>query len=273
MEEAKKKAQATYNSAADSFDHPANSYWKRYGTKTIERLKLLTGNSVLDVACGTGASAIPAAQLVGAAGKVIGIDLAEKMLDAGKSKAQQLGLENIEFKYQDMTAIHSHFNDEFDAVVCVFGVFFVPDMENLVRGLWRCVKPGGRLAITTWGPNLFEPMYTVFNNAVRALRPELVSDFRPWDRLTEKQSLQRLLSVTDSNEIFCEAENGELSLTSLDDWWKIVMGSGLRSVVESLGPQNAEEVRKNCLSYLEKNRIKKIETNVIYGTAIKTIVG
>src|SRR5690349_1979412 len=45
----------------------------------------------------------------------------------------------------------------FDAVVCVFGVFFAPDMTAFAAGMWRLVRPGGMLAITTWGPGLFEP--------------------------------------------------------------------------------------------------------------------
>ncbi len=49
----------------------------------------------------------------------------------------------------------------FDAVVCVFGLFFVPDMEAQVAELWRMVRPGGQLAITTWGPGIFAPAYFI----------------------------------------------------------------------------------------------------------------
>ena len=64
-DEAKKKAAATYNAAADFYDHPTNTFWERYGRRTIERLLLAPGTRVLDVCCGSGASAIPAAQAVG----------------------------------------------------------------------------------------------------------------------------------------------------------------------------------------------------------------
>ena len=52
-------------------------------------------------------------------------------------------------------------------MVCVFGIFFVPDMPAAVRALWHVVRPGGRLAITTWGPRFLEPASTAFWNAVR----------------------------------------------------------------------------------------------------------
>jgi SAM-dependent methyltransferase len=54
----------------------------------------------------------------------------------------------------------------FDAVVCVFGIFFVPDMVVAVRALWQLVRSNGQLAITTWGPRFFEPATTAFWNSI-----------------------------------------------------------------------------------------------------------
>lgn len=62
---AKLKAQTTYNLAADCFDARPLGFWARYGQRTVARLELRTGDRVLDVACGTGASALPAAEAVG----------------------------------------------------------------------------------------------------------------------------------------------------------------------------------------------------------------
>src|SRR5215208_3918687 len=79
LEEAKKRAATTYNAASDFYDHPANTFWSRYGRRTVERLKLTPGARVLDVCCGSGASAIPAAESVGPSGSVTGIDLAHNL--------------------------------------------------------------------------------------------------------------------------------------------------------------------------------------------------
>lgn len=57
--------ETTYNAAADSYDHPANTFWDRYGRRTVDRLRLRRGDRVLDVCCGSGASALPAAEAVG----------------------------------------------------------------------------------------------------------------------------------------------------------------------------------------------------------------
>ncbi len=145
---AKLKAEATYNAAADHFDDGPLAFWDRYGRGTIERLSLRPGSSVLDVGCGSGASAIPAAVAVGPFGRVVGIDLAQRLLDIARAKSAAQKLSNIDFQRADMTAL-DYPDGSFDAVVCVFAVFFVTDMVTQVRELWRLVRPGGKLAITT----------------------------------------------------------------------------------------------------------------------------
>src|ERR1700752_2668577 len=97
-DDAQTKAASTYNSAADYYDHPANFFWERFGRRTVERLQLPLRARVLDVCCGSGASAIPAAEAVGLDGSVLGIDLAENLLELARSKANQRSLKNIQFR-------------------------------------------------------------------------------------------------------------------------------------------------------------------------------
>ncbi len=261
------KAQATYDAAADSYDDPANEYWNRYGRRTIERLCLAPGSRVLDLACGAGASALPAAEQVGPTGRVIAVDLSANLLAIAKRKAKTQDLNNIQFFNRDMASISR--TGDFDAIVCVFGVFFVESMQDFVSGLWGALRPGGSLAITTWGPDLFEPMYSAFDTAVRLKRPDLVSDFRPWDRLTSIASVEQLFRDVGATTIDVTAEEGQQPLSEAESWWKVVLGSGLRSVVVEMGPSLAEEVRSSNLMYAQENKIRSIATNVIYGRAIK----
>jgi ubiquinone/menaquinone biosynthesis C-methylase UbiE len=190
-DEARGRAAKTYNAAADAFDDPANSFWERFGRRTIDRLHLQPGMRVLDVCCGSGASAIPAAEKVGPEGFVLGVDLAENLLERARSKATRRELQNLEFRVGDMLDLSLE-RSEFDAVVCVFGIFFVPDMRAGVRALWQVVRPGGKLAITTWGPRWFEPATTAFWNAIREVRPDLYKGFNPWDRICARGLLRRI---------------------------------------------------------------------------------
>jgi ubiquinone/menaquinone biosynthesis C-methylase UbiE len=156
----------TYNAAADHYDHPALSFWDRFGRRTVERLPLTPGMKVLDVCCGMGASALPAAERVGPAGSVVAVDLAQNLLNKGANLAAERHLKNIEFRRADLEDLR--FTDRsFDAVICVFGIFFVPDLSAAVRGLWRLIRPAGLLGITIWGAKVFEPADGIFWDAVR----------------------------------------------------------------------------------------------------------
>src|SRR5215469_8024572 len=97
----------------------------RYGHRRA--CQLARGAAVLDLCCGAGASAIPAAHAVGPSGRVLGIDVAAPMLELARARAAQEGLAHIEFRQGDATRTGLP-DGSFDAVICVFGVFFVPDM-------------------------------------------------------------------------------------------------------------------------------------------------
>ena len=265
---AKLKAQKTYNLAADCFDAQPLGFWARYGRRTVARLELRPGARVLDVACGTGASALPAGEAVGSQGRVTGVDLAEQLLARGREKAKQHRLTNIEFLQADMTSL-GYPDAHFDAVICVFGIFFVPNMESLVGELWRMVRPGGRLAVTTWGPRIFAPAYDVWNEAVRKVRPDLHAAYNPWDRITTPDAVRTLFAGAGVPNVDVEPEDGYQPLQAPGDFWTIALGSGLRWTIDQLGPQDAEHVRQGVLEWLAEHKVDRLETNVIYAVAAR----
>lgn len=265
---AKLKAAATYNAAADHFDDEPLGFWARLGERTIERLDLPAGALVLDVGCGTGASALPAAEKVGPRGHVVGVDLAERLLDVARQKARRRGLANLRFEVGDME--HLGYPDgHFDAIVSVFSIFFVADMTRQVRELWRMVRPGGMLAITTWGPRVFEPATSAWWKAVEEVRPDLVVTTNPWDRITDPEAVSNLLREAEVANFEIAAEDGNQNLHSADDWWTIVLGSGFRWTVEQLGQDAAEHVRSANLAHIRRSNISSVETNAIFAKACK----
>jgi ubiquinone/menaquinone biosynthesis C-methylase UbiE len=268
-QEAAAKAAATYNAASSCYDEPALSFWDRFGQRTVERLILTPGMHVLDVCCGSGASTLPAAERVRPGGQVLAVDLAENLLALGRAKAAHRQLENIEFRAADFESLGLP-GESFDAVICVFGIFFVPDMAQAARELWRMVRRGGQLAITTWGQDLFEPGNSIFWNAVRAEQPELYKGFNPWDRINDPLSLRALLQESGIEDAEVVAESGTQPINSPEDWWSIVMGSGYRGTIEQLAPAARERIRRANLSALEAAPIREVATNVIYARATKS---
>jgi ubiquinone/menaquinone biosynthesis C-methylase UbiE len=112
-----RRAAATYGAAVDHYDRPALSFWDRFSAATVSRLPLAPGDRVLDLCCGAGASALPAARAVGAAGRVLGIDVAAPLLAMARDRAAAQGLANIEFRHSDATGTGLP-DGGFDAVVC-----------------------------------------------------------------------------------------------------------------------------------------------------------
>jgi ubiquinone/menaquinone biosynthesis C-methylase UbiE len=100
----RRPAQRTFEAAADTYDAPANGFWALTGRRTIGRLELERGARVLDLPCGSGASALPAAEAVGPTGSVVAVDLSAGLLGLARAEAHAAGLRNLRFLQADMRA-------------------------------------------------------------------------------------------------------------------------------------------------------------------------
>jgi len=258
----RERISAAYNAAADQYD--ALAFWGYYGARSTSRGELREGEIVLDVCSGTGASAIPAARAVGPSGRVIGLDLAPSLIVLAREKAAAEGLSQIEFRHADFDQAYFR-PSSFDAVICVFGIFFFPDMRATLQKMWRVLRPGGRLVITTWGPDLFEPGNSVFWKAVREVRPELCGAFNAWDRLRTPDRVAALFEEAGVPVAENEAEDRDHPLSSPEDWWKIVMGTGYRGTLEQLAPDERQHVYRACMGV----KSAAVRTPVLYTVARK----
>lgn len=267
-ENAQDRAAFTYNAAADSFDASPLSFWEYFGRRTIELASLPIGSRVLDVCCGSGASALPAAEVVGPTGKVIGVDLAKQLLLLARTKAIQRRLGNIEFEVGDMLSLRFP-TESFDAVVCVFGIFFVPDMAKALSELWSRVRPGGKLAVTTWASNFCKPASDAFWRSIKNVRPDLHKGFNPWDRIDSPESLRAVFDQAGVASPTITREDRLHPINSGEDWWTIVLGSGYRGTTEQLDLAERQKVQEANLTFVRDEKISAIETNVLYALAKK----
>ena len=263
------RAARTYAAAADHYLRPALGFWDRWGAATVARLPLASGDAVLDVCCGAGASALAAARSVGPSGNVLGLDLAQPLLALARQRAADLGLTNVSFRECDAT-VSGLRSGSFDAVVCVFGVFFAADMPAFVAEMWRLVRPGGSLAITTWGPDWSEPASSLFWGSVRELQPALFKAFNPWDEITTAPALADLLARGGIGHPAVEATTGEHhELERADDFWDIVLGSGYRATVDALGDEQRQRLRERVVGELRSRGVTRVRNDVVFGSAVK----
>ena len=263
------RAAAVYNAAADHFDAAPVAFWDRHGRQAVELAALRPGERVFDVGCGTGASALPAAEAVGPDGSVVGIDVADAMLERARGKAAARDIRNVSFRFGDMTNSGEP-DRSYDAVLSVFAVFFTPDMERNVAELWRLVRPGGRLVVTVWGPRALEPGATIFGDELRRVRPDVRPLARPWERLTEPDNLQRMVTTAIGVEPEIVPVIDSQPLVEPSDWWTIVLGSGYRGEVEKLPARDRHVVRSRVLRRLAEERVGRVETNALHAIARRT---
>ena len=268
-DDAQDRVAFTYNAAADFFDASPLGFWDYFGRRTIELASLSNGSRVLDVCCGSGASALPAAEAVGPEGSVIGVDLAKQLLDLARTKAIQRQLTNIEFEIGNILSMRFP-PASFDAVVCVFGIFFVPDMAKAVGELWSRIRSGGKLAVTTWGGNFCEPANKAFWRSIENVRPDLYKGFNPWDRIDNPVSLSKIFEEGGVPSPKISAENRLHPISSANDWWAIVLGTGYRGTIEELTEPERETVKEANMAFINDEKISAIQTNVLYAVATKT---
>jgi SAM-dependent methyltransferase len=128
--------------------------------KLIELAGVKPGSRVLDIACGTGEPALPAARIAGPAGFVLATDLAEEMLEVAREKAEAEGLKNVEFRRVDGETLDVE-GSSFDAATCRWGLMFMPEPLKCLRQAHRALKSGGVFAGAVWGPPDRNPFFTI----------------------------------------------------------------------------------------------------------------
>jgi ubiquinone/menaquinone biosynthesis C-methylase UbiE len=134
---------------AGDFGQIAN-YSARASEDFVARTEIKPGSRVLDVACGTGNSAVPAAR---AGGRVTGVDIAPNLLEQARVRA---AAEQLEVLFQEGDAEQLPCPDEsFDFVITMFGAMFAPRPERVAEELIRVCRPGGQIAMANWTPEGF----------------------------------------------------------------------------------------------------------------------
>lgn len=119
------------------------------GEQLVSTFGIRKDLDVLDLACGDGTTAIPAAKL---GARVLGVDIARNLVEAGNNRAKQGGLTNITFQQGDACNLHELDDASFDLVVSIFGAMFAPSPFDVAKEMVRVTRSGGRIIMGNWIP-------------------------------------------------------------------------------------------------------------------------
>lgn len=157
-----------WDMAADAYELLWQSQLSTAHRRLFELATPAPGESVLDVASGTGLIALIAADRVGAQGQVLGVDISERMVEAASQRARALGLDNVAFARADGESLAAA-EACFDLAYCALGLMYMPDPLNAVREIHRVLRPGGRIALAVWGERVncgWSPVFPIVDAEV-----------------------------------------------------------------------------------------------------------
>jgi SAM-dependent methyltransferase len=122
---------------------------RQSGEELIDALSICQGMDVLDLGCGDGTTAVPAAEL---GANVLGVDIAANLVLAGNARAAAAGLSNLRFQEGDASSLDGFDDESFDLVVSIFGAMFAPRPFDVAREMLRVTRRGGRIVMGNWIP-------------------------------------------------------------------------------------------------------------------------
>jgi O-methyltransferase/aklanonic acid methyltransferase len=240
---------AAFGAAAPSYDSLVGLF-SHYGRRLAHLAELRPGEHVLDVACGRGASAFPAAQAVLPGGTVLAVDLAEPMVHGVIADASQHEVSNLTAKVMDAESLEVD-DDSFDAVLCGFGIQFLPDPAKGASEFRRVVRPGGRAVVSmplvmnqAWiGPLLREFMG---RTELPVMMPVRQGEF-------PGESLLRQAGFADVRTV---EEAAAFTLTSAEEWWDWQWTHGQRLILDRLSPADVDEFHDRCMEHLPEGPVE-----------------
>ena len=251
-----------FDAAAADFTALGRHLWGPIGVATVAAAGLRAGERVLDACCGTGASAIPAARLVGPNGVVDAVDLSGPMISQLRSSSADLP--QLRAHQADVTTWDV---GGYDVVQSALGIFFFPDMTADTERLIRLARPGGRVVFTIWRGDAMAAAGRHLAHAVAVAtsaappeerKPHLI------DRINQAAGYATWLAERGLAEVDVAAHELRLTMTP-DMAWLVITGSGYRGALANLDPDVVDVVRERYLESLRAEGVTELDATTLIG--------
>lgn len=204
---------ARWSAAFDATARPVSEWM-------LERLDPQPGETVLELAAGTGDVGYAMAQRLGADGRLIASDFSPAMLEWARKRAAELGIGNADFRVVDAERIDLP-DASVDGVVCRYGYMLVADPGAALRESRRVLRPGGRLVFATWADPDRNPWASVIGRVLveRGVIPPPEPGQPGIFALSEPDRIRALVTTAGFDEPVIEEMPVTFEYESFDDYW------------------------------------------------------
>jgi len=242
-------ASEPWNLVADGYAETTMLVFEQFAAEAIAAVDLKPGSTVLDVACGPGTLGLIAART---AGKVHGIDFSEAMLAVFRHKIEQAGHGHIELHCGDAQAL-PWADEVFDAAFSLFGLMFFPDRRRGFAEIHRTLKPGGRIAVTSWAPVDESPAMQTMFGALRAIKPDLPQPQRSVTTLENPDLFREEMQDAGFRNVDIRRVTRPFPVGTVAEFWdNMVRGSApIVMMKKNMGEEVWREKEKLALAWLE----------------------
>lgn len=266
----KEMTERLFDTIAACYDCSGPNLYPAMGARLVELAAPASGARVLDVATGRGAALLPAARRLGPTAHITGVDLSAAMIEETGAVVSSLGLHNVELRKMDGERLE--FADgSFDTVFCSQAVIFFSDMAAALREMYRVTRPGGGIALSTFGAGvpLFDPAMTIL---VEQLEQHPGAEHMPPAVLFSGQDVEDLLAGAGYGGIEVRPESGEVVYPTLDQWWEFVVTFRPRGAILAMDEEDRARFRDayfETLRPLLREDGLHVSMEVVYGLGHK----
>jgi ubiquinone/menaquinone biosynthesis C-methylase UbiE len=255
VNEEKRRVAGLYTRVASDYAELGPPFFARAGRRLVEVAGVASGDGVLDVATGRGAVLLPAAERVGPAGYVTGVDLAEGMVAQTAAALSRHGLRNATVRQMDAEAL-SFPDASFEHVLCSFAVFFFPGLPRALAEMRRVLRPGGTIGFAfSRHP---DPRWRWYEARLQALGAFDGLPPPPGDpRIRREGELVAALTAAGFDEAQELVEAEDLFLPDEEAWWRSLWTHGTRAPLEHLGQRAPDVLARFKGECLERVRASK----------------
>ena len=255
-----------FDTASQGYDHPSLSFFPETAKRMVEHLAVKPDQTLLDVCTGTGVVALAAAEQL-SQGRVTGIDLSSGMLQQAKDKAEDRKLYNTDFIQMDLDQLEFP-AESFDMATSSFGLFFLEDMTKGLTNIANSVKPGGKIAISTFTGSAFSPMvemfYKRYESTGRTLQPA------SWKRLATHEQIEEQFNAVNISKLTIHHVPLGYQMTSAEMWWDVIWNAGWRSLINQMSDEEQKSFKQTHM-----NEVSDVigEEGVWFNTEVLIAVG